>query len=156
MKTWHYDNGKWTETTFFEDAWQDGESLDALLKRMGFETYTSIGDGRTSAFSLTAYRRDEAPCYLVQYSDTNMWEAITAARLPDAMDLLARYAPIVTASEISDVVSDIRSMEQLGIVTDALASAEVNQQAVASQVIHERQVRDEVRRAARARRAKAT
>lgn len=157
MTTWHYEAGRWTETTFFDDAWQaaGGGTWEAMRKSLGYEHYTGIGDDQGNVFTLTVYRREEPPRFAVEFSDGNIWDALTAGTLPDALELLARYAPIVTASEIAGIVSDIRNLEPSGIVTDVLASADVNQAAAEDRAASERRDRQEVRRAAQERKRQA-
>jgi hypothetical protein len=124
MTTQHYEIGCWTETTFLDDAWPtaDGSDGDAVHESLGYEHHTGIGDD-ANASTLTVYRRDEPPRFIVEFSSGNIWDAMTAGTLPDALDLLARYVPIVTASEIASAISDIRSLESYGTVTDILAAA---------------------------------
>ena len=147
--TWHYEAGQWTETQFFEEAAKAAGSWSDLLSNLGYEHYTSIGSNDHNAFSLTLYQRAEAPQFVIEWDDCNIGNYFTANRLPDAMELLARYAPIVTAAEIAGAVSDIRSMDPCGIVTDVLASARVNESIAAAQATNERRAREEDRRARR-------
>jgi len=152
VSTWHYENAAWTETTFLDDAWGDGDGWDDVMKRLGYEHYMGVGSDAT-AFEVQVYRRKDAPKFIVTFSDGNLWDSMTAGSLPAAMDLLARYAPIVTASVVSDVISDIRNVESFGIVTDVLSSAELNRGAVAARVADERRERDRRRREARERKS---
>jgi hypothetical protein len=155
--TWHYEAGRWTENTFLDDAWEaaSSSSWDTVRESLGYTHYTGIGDEHGNAFTLAVYRRDEAPRFIVEFSDGNIWDAMSAGTLPDALDLLARYAPIVTASEVAGAVSDIRNLEPFGIVTDVLASADVNQAPAGDRAASERRDRQERRRAAQERKRQA-
>jgi hypothetical protein len=157
LTTWHYEAGHWTETAFLDDAWEAASSSnwDTVRESLGYAHYTGIGDEHGNAFTLAVHRRDEPPKFIVEFSDGNIWDAVTAGTLPDALDLLARYAPIVTASEIACAVSDIRNLEQYGIVTDVLASAEVNHAATEERAASERRTRQEYHCAAAERRRQA-
>src|ERR1035441_628843 len=119
MTTWHYEHGTWTETTFPDDEGEGTGTWEAQRKHLGYEEHMGIGtDTGMCAFTVNVYSRDQPPRYLIELSDNNLWEAVTAGTLPDALDLLARYAPIVTASEITSAVTDIRGLDSFGIVTD--------------------------------------
>lgn len=154
MTTWHYENGQWAETTFLDDAWQGEGETDwaAIRKRLGYEHYLGIGHS-LSPFSINIYARTEQPRYVVEISDLNIWDAMTTTTLPAALDLLARYAPIVTAAEISCAIADIHDMDSLGIVTDIMAGIEVNRGAAANRAAQERQERQEARRRRQQRKA---
>lgn len=84
LTTWHYEIGRWTETTFFEDVWPDADSRswDTARESLGYAHYTGIGDDHGNAFTLNVYCRDEPPRFIVQFSDGNIWDAITAGTLP--------------------------------------------------------------------------
>lgn len=153
MTTWHYERGCWTETSFPDQAWPEGTSWEAARQQLGYEEHFSIGGDSLAAFTIEIHRRQEHPQFLITLSDLNMWETITAGTLPDALDLLARYAPIVSAAELADAVSDIRSLDSHGIVTSVLAAAEVNRTAAQDQAGEERRRRLDRRRVAQQRRA---
>ena len=153
MTTWHYEHGTWTETTFLDDSWADGTDLDELCKQLGYEHHLSVGD--TDGWCARVHRRSENPRYLVGLYSLDVYEVVTAATLPDALDLLARWAPIVAAAEITDALSDLRDLSPLGIVPHVLASAELNRQAADHLAAEQRALRERaaVRRAEQRRKA---
>jgi hypothetical protein len=111
MITWHYDGGQWTETTFEDDVLLPGPVPDDWpydpLQGLGYEAIVHAGDERT--FHLQLWHSEKAsPACILLISDINWCGTITAARLPDGLDLAARYAPIVTAaSALGAVMGDI-------------------------------------------------
>ena len=159
LATWHYERGQWTESTFPDDEWRDGEEFDAMLKRLGYERH--FGISREFGFGVILYNRIEPPEFIVNVTDAYLYEIMTTATLPDALDLLARYAPIVTATEVAGAIDEINSFESYGIISMAIASAQVNGTVIDELVNHERQKRREraqqyrLRREENARRARA-
>lgn len=157
MSTWHYECGQWTETTFLDDARQEApqelQSWDEVRSHLGYEYYTELGS--SNCWQVAIYEREAAPRYLVEFSDCDRWDSFTVATLPDAMDLLARYAPIVTAAEVARAAEDIRDRQPYGVVSDVLVSAEVNAGSVAAQVRSEREMRAAQRRTAQERKGQA-
>lgn len=111
MITWHYDNGQWLKTTFEDDILLPGPVPDNWpddpLRGLGYEAIVHAGDGHT--FSLQLWHGQEAspPCVLL-ISDVNWCDTVTAARLPDGLDLVARYAPAVTAAALGAALRDSR------------------------------------------------
>lgn len=145
--TWHYEHGTWTETTFFHDAYETykTDSFDECLKQLGCEFFTSIGDSEGAAFGIRVYQRHGDPRFAMVIEDGNIFIELTIGTIPDLLDLLARYAPIVSAVEISRVIQDINSLEPSGIVTQVLAAAEVNRAHVTQVVRSEEHSRREAR-----------
>jgi hypothetical protein len=155
VTTWHYESGQWAETTFLDDAWPSGRDWDSVRGQLGYEQHFGINAGSLGAFQVELYQRAEPPRYVVEISDMNIVEMVTTGTLPDALDLLARFAPIAAAAEIAAAVCDIRSLTSCGIVTDIMAGIEVNQHAAADQAATERRSRQERHRAALERKAQA-
>lgn len=111
MITWHYGNGQWTETTFEDDVLLPGPVPDNWpddpLRGLGYQAIVHAGDGRT--FSLQLWHSPEAsPACVLLISDVSWCDTVTAARLPDGLDLVARYAPAVTAAALSAALADAR------------------------------------------------
>lgn len=146
--TWHYENGKRTATTFIEDNCRDGETIEALIERLGYESFCGrIGCETPSAISLNVFEREEAPRYLIDISTSGSWYFVTAAELPDLMDLLAAWTPIVASAEIAYALSDIGNLERsgFGLLTNAAATLRVNEQEIDETVYREQTRRAEER-----------
>jgi hypothetical protein len=112
MITWHYDNGQWLETTFEDDILLPGPVPDNWpddpLRGLGYEGIVYAGDEYTTFHLQLWYGREASPPCILLIGDTDWSDTITAARLPDGLDLVARYAPIVTASALGTVMRDAR------------------------------------------------
>jgi hypothetical protein len=142
VSTWHYERGQWTETTFLDDAWGEAQPFDTMIRNRGYAWHLHLGETHDVAISVTVYQRDDPPRYLIDIGDhVSTTEVVTAATLPDALDLFARYAPIVTASHVSIVGCDIRDLAEDGTVTDVLAAIHANRGAAEQRAERERRAR---------------
>ena len=106
---WHYEHGAWTERSF---APYDGDAVDFdnALAKAGYRDMTGMGDDDYG--KITLFRRpssDDLPDYLIEFSDVNQWLTLTAGTLPDALELMAKYAPIITGILVSVIYDEITS-----------------------------------------------
>ncbi len=104
-----YRNGNWTT---MEDPFEDGVIEDQLVT-MGFEPHFVIGDPGVTMSVEVWKRAEETPHYYLSLSDAARVENVFAEELPDMLELLARWAPIVQAGIIADVLDDLKD-EQAG------------------------------------------
>lgn len=75
-----------------------GGDVQAAMTGLGYEAWCEVGVGDRSPVSLALYSRDAPPLqFLLQIEGNagNVVEHVFAETLPDAMDLLARWTPIV-------------------------------------------------------------
>lgn len=147
----HYRNGSWTEPVPLPD-WADGEDGETWLKRLSYEDFTKVGMS-DSSYSIRAWARKDAPEYLIEFSDGNVCPMVTAATVGDALDLIAKWAPIVSAGILGDVAESIWNLDSLGFVTQIMAALELNAGAAATTASQARRRRE--RQRAEAERAKA-
>jgi hypothetical protein len=154
ITAWYFNHGEWSE---IEVHTPEGDQADlpermsrtAEYERLGYTLRMSVGDD--DMFSLTLVEREAHPRYLLEISDPSRYEWLAVDTLPAALDLLARYAPIVTAAEIAEAASDIRNMSECGILSSAVASLEVNARDADRMARNERERRAEFAAACRAR-----
>ena len=117
---WHYDGTTWTESAYLRENTAEGETTIQFINRTGWEWLTSIGEARYG-FEVALYRREEAPRFLIALTDLNAGDMFTADREPDGYDLLARYAPLVTASLLGDVAYGLSVQDSTSdLLTDVL------------------------------------
>jgi hypothetical protein len=132
------------------------------MRGLGYTLSTRIGlEYEISVILWTRYRQTEvsAPPYLLEYSDGSRVEYMSAATLPDALDLMSRWAPLATASVVSYLVNEIllNTDRHAGELVEILAAVRANEPWIDSQAhrIRERysiedRERREKRRAAEA------
>lgn len=144
----HYSNGQWTTVP---DEQGENEDYDAWIKRVGYTEFTSIGVDDAGFWWLAVKESASSGC-LVEFSDGNVFRSATTDTLGDALDVMARWAPIVTAGHISAVMGDLYNLDQQGIVSQVMAAAAVNSDAVAVMVKDEQEQRAKRRLEARDRR----
>ncbi|TDD79048.1 hypothetical protein [Actinomadura rubrisoli] len=127
----YYADGEWSSgPDLLMDSWEDGEEDAAPLGRLGYKLFTTIGyvDVPTGV-GIAVYSRSEAPRFLVEVQgEQGGSEHIYAAQSHDALELLARYAPIAQAAAISSVVTlayqaDARGVENIGDLLRAINEA---------------------------------
>lgn len=103
----HYSNGQWSER---DDAWLEPIEYDAsdtyvLEENMATEGYIGCGDSMMGLTLLTwhAYgtRPKGAPEYLIVISLHGTVHNVSAETLVDAMDLMSRWAPLITAERLT-------------------------------------------------------
>jgi hypothetical protein len=140
VTTWHYRNGQRSETTFVDDAWRDGDIEEFLVKH-GFEKYVAIGSEEPVAIAIRVWQRDEDPQWLLEVSNFSHCDYFTAAALPDVLDLLSRWAPIVQAAEVVYQLDMVARLDGNSIVTDVLSASVVNREDVANRILLEEKSR---------------
>jgi hypothetical protein len=98
--SWHYTNGTWNARAFPAKRGDD-DSWKAVAQTVGYVARTAIGDGYSGQLSLfsreDSHAADGLPDYLVIYSDGFKAHLMTADTFPEALDVMARYAPVISA-----------------------------------------------------------
>jgi hypothetical protein len=104
VRAWCLVNGEWVEREDPVMAVCDpyGGDVHAAMTGLGYEAWCQIGveDLPSVPVSLALYSREAPPLqFLLQLEGNagNVVEHVFAETLPDAMELLARWAPIVRA-----------------------------------------------------------
>jgi hypothetical protein len=155
MGTWIRENGTWSEIEW--DVWEEdreSEEWESAMRRHGFRQLIMVGED-DSFTSVTLHEREEGhPRYLVSLTTVSNCVTVAAATLPDAMDVLASYAPIVQAMEIATAMYEIGSHTP-GILDDIMAGLVLNRAQADSTVsmVRQRQAEGLRRAAERERRA---
>lgn len=139
-KTPHYENGQWSEgddrlERAIDDACPDVIDLEALhLSRLISTGYGDYGFGVDlwGASASWLGPRHDLPPYVLDVETQDFSRFFTAGTLQDALDLVARWAPIVTASLLSEVRRDLGSpgTSGFGIVQEILTAAQTGAGAV--------------------------
>ncbi len=81
--------------------------MTAALEQLGYELFTTIGGHIPTGTSIVVYSRPETPRFFIEIcGDQGRCEHFYAAQTHDALELLARYAPIVQAAAISSMAGN--------------------------------------------------
>ncbi|WP_345358704.1 hypothetical protein [Actinoallomurus liliacearum] len=111
VPAWCLVNGEWSEREDPVMAACDpqGGDVDAAMAGLGFEAWCRIGDEGFAAtpLTLTVYSREKPPLqFLLQLEGNagNVVEHVFAEALPDAMNLLAAWAPVAQAGALAELV----------------------------------------------------
>jgi hypothetical protein len=110
-RAWRYAAGQWAEDTdIVGTTWRDGESDTAAIERAGYVVMHSVGNA-SFGLSLTLWARKEVPRHIVRLSGESMCEFIYTDTLPDALDLLTRWAPFVRDDALLALLDDLNAEE---------------------------------------------
>lgn len=111
FQAWCLVNGEWVER---EDPVMtacdpQGGDVSAAMAGLGFEIWCRIGEDGTppAPVTLAVYSREKPPLqFLLQLEGNagNVVEHVFAETLPDAMNLLASWAPVAQASAVVELV----------------------------------------------------
>jgi hypothetical protein len=139
----HYQDGQWsTGDAWIDRSWAEPRPwhpakgcavrgyYPAPVARLGIE----------SGLKIYLWARDEdvgddvPPCLLL-VTDGNQPAYLSAGSLPDALDLMGRWAPVVTAAILTRVYDNLAGDDEskYGILTSTLALARANEDAIESE-----------------------
>lgn len=111
IPAWCLVNGEWTEREDPVMAACDphGGDVYAAMAGLGFEAWCRIGDEGLAAAPLTlaVYSREKPPLQFLLQLEGNagdVVEHVFAETLPDAMNLLAAWAPVAQAGALIELV----------------------------------------------------
>lgn len=135
----HYQDGAWAPTPQHLD-WADNEDFELWLKRAGYKEFTSVGIPDAS-YGIRAWAKKETPQYLIEFTDGNICPMATAQTVADALDVIAKWAPMVTAGIVGEVADGIWGLSPDGVVTHVMAAAELNAAAASGLANRERATR---------------
>jgi hypothetical protein len=112
-QVWLYEDGGWTLADDPVPWSQDGDDVRAKYAEAGYtdmrglsDSFLLLGldseDNTSSGAQLAMFVRDEHPQCLIEIEGASgTARTVYAARLPDGLDLMARWAPIATTGMLS-------------------------------------------------------
>ncbi len=110
----HYTAGQWADGPDWAGRLcPDGGDWDEWVDH-GYHTIAELGSSYVLQVFLHQRKTDdpELPPYFITVTDGDWYECVSAGTLPDAMDLLARWAPAVTAAVVSDAWNTITAADR--------------------------------------------
>jgi len=119
---WRYHRGTWEETSLLDAP---DEEWEETLERLGFRESFTVGILEES-FGVRVMVRDATPRFLLDFTLGYACEHVFADDFPDFLDLISRYAPAVSAAELSAIFDDIRAGTEYGLMANVLASLELS------------------------------
>ena len=126
--TTHYANGQFTDnpTDWPGWIWQTyGDTGEGSFTRAGYSRVERLGTEYLLSVTLYEYNREQRPAWLPPFFiDVDHGfgaEFISAATFGDAMDLLARWAPVATASMLTEAYENVLGSTQ-GSLIELLAT----------------------------------
>lgn len=135
----HYQDGAWAPETTHLD-WADNEDFELWLKRVGYDEFTSVGMPE-AGYGIRSWVKKEVPRYLIEFTDGNICPMVTARTVADALDVIAKWSPMVTAGIVGEVADGIWGLSPDGVVTHVIAAAELNAAAASGLADRERATR---------------
>lgn len=127
----YFTAGEWSSgPDLLNESWRDREDITQPLQRLGYEKFTTIGYVDVPlGLGIAVYSRAEEPRFLIEVEGSSgTTEHIYAGQLRDALELLAKYTPIVQAATIAFVVNsaihaDLGNINTLDGLQQALIEA---------------------------------
>jgi hypothetical protein len=139
----HFEAGKWsTGPAWIDDRWiiHAGPMDHHYCPVRGY--HRTAVDSLGMAYEITYWERREdvtdVPPYLLRVEGDHY---VSAGSFPDLMDLLARWAPLVIASILTEVYNQLAGQREAGLLTDVLATVRANEGAIErerQQILRER------------------
>lgn len=110
-----FKDGAWTTFRFDAHTQAQEEEWDKALKALGFELWMST-DGMTGCLdalplSLRLWARSEAPRFLVEVNTLDAFDHVLAHDLPAAMEVLARWAPVIQSLAVAGLIGDANQVD---------------------------------------------
>lgn len=113
MSDMYLTGGTWQPADVYADL-PDGGAVEPYLTERGWEQFLAVGDSRgdgTSAMVIRTWRRtggDDGARYMLEVGDSLQSSPyLLVDTLPELLDLMARWAPIVQAAAVSYVVDGL-------------------------------------------------
>ncbi|WRZ91243.1 hypothetical protein OHB54_20495 [Streptomyces sp. NBC_01007] len=98
-----YRDGQWTRIPSPIPAGQ--EDWDKAVSEAGYKEFFGSGDPDSNYVTLHLYRGPSN--YLIDLSSNVSSEVVYAATLPDAMDLLAKWMPVVSSASLGCLLTEL-------------------------------------------------
>lgn len=110
-----YRNGTWEETPdVVSQVWDEdiNQDFDDVLRKTGFDPnpWNRLGDpDLPRGLALVIHRRDgQSPEFLVEVNTSSgMCHMVYTAQVHDVIDLMTRWAPVIQAGAITEVVNQL-------------------------------------------------
>ncbi|MGW5051532.1 hypothetical protein [Actinokineospora sp. NPDC004072] len=121
-------DGTW-EPCAILPADDDGGDMEQMLEARGWESFLCLGSGEDVGVEITVYQRRDGtghPQYLLSVWGEQIGSPfLKIDTLPQVMQLLSQWVPVVQAASISRVVSDLSAgvIEHEGLVETIAARA---------------------------------
>ncbi|MFI9231349.1 hypothetical protein [Streptomyces rimosus] len=112
-----YRDGKWTR--FQSPLSRSAEDWDAAVEQAGYEEFFSSGEADVNVLVIKVHKG--ASDYLIELESISRYEYVFAATLPDVMDLLAKWMPVVSAVVTGNLLNELNGGSPN--VTDLLRAA---------------------------------
>jgi hypothetical protein len=129
----HYEGGQWsTGPDWIDQNWADPPPrLEDACAVRGYCHLPVTKIGMRYGLEIYLWARaagvtDVPPCLLLVV-DGGSSTYLSAGSLPDGLDLMGRWAPLVTADILSDVYDELMSGHGHGILTYLLAAVRANE-----------------------------
>jgi hypothetical protein len=146
----HYASGQWSEGPDWLSVISEGTTWwRDVLRNGGYITSTELA--QPSGIEVILYRRiggrQDVPPFFIEIGDGSGHEVFSVSTLADALDLMARWAPVVTAALISDTFEALFGSKydnaRYGEITNLLATIRANEieghiEDRAQEIIHRR------------------
>lgn len=110
----YYAAGAWTEIEDQCEAAFDAHDGDVEngLRSLGFRPWAEIGDSDAGLASIEVWARDDPdPRFVIFAAFSADILHVCAATLPDAMDLLAQWAPICQAASATSLLQKLNDSQ---------------------------------------------
>jgi hypothetical protein len=142
----HCQGGQWSSHAWIDACWLHPEQMGRAENPCpvaGYAAEAVAHIGIEYGLEIDLWKREggetDVPPFLLRIvyaGDSTPAEYLSAGSLPDALDLLGRWAPAVTAEVVSTVYRDLASHwpDDTGLVTNILAAARANEDAIGKDV----------------------
>ncbi|MFJ9748053.1 hypothetical protein [Streptomyces chartreusis] len=97
-----YRDGEWTRIPSPITGEAD---WDKAVSEAGYKEFFGSGDPEANYVSIRLYRGPSN--YLIDLSSYDSTEVVYAATLPDAMDLLAKWMPVVSSASLGCLLTEL-------------------------------------------------
>ncbi|WP_228925344.1 hypothetical protein [Streptomyces sp. DH7] len=110
-----FKDGTWSSFPFDPHTQAQEEEWDKALTAMGFELWMST-DGMTGCLdmlplSLRFWARSQAPRFVIEVNTLDAIDHVLAHDLPAAMEVLARWAPVVQSLAVAGLIGDANQID---------------------------------------------
>ncbi|MBF9070482.1 hypothetical protein [Streptacidiphilus fuscans] len=111
-----YRDGEWTETA--DPFGTEGEDWDEVIKKAGYEHFFATGDVTSNGLAIRVFHSEAN--YMVEVDPfEGPVRYVFTASLPDLMELLAKWVPVVNGVTLSGLLASFEG----GLVLEDLVKA---------------------------------
>jgi hypothetical protein len=147
----HYAAGKWSTGPAWIDSHWAGPGQDSGCPVRGYRRFPVTHLGMECAVEVWLWERSQdadVPAFLAEISDGSRSWFVSAASLPDAVELLSHWASVVSAEILTTVYRELTDgwESRHGVLSSALALARANEVEIDREHHRVLRERDEARR----------